>query len=561
MHLLSLRTSLAALLLVGSAACTGLIGDDGEGGTGGPDDDAKAVSGLGSTPLRRLTRLQYDNTIHQLLGIDASYADAFSPDEKIGAFHSNAVAPVTELDVENYMSAAEAIAAQAVAESLDSLVPCDAANVSGAEAEACATAFIESFGPRAYRRALTDLEVEELLGVYGTGLETDFASGIRLIIQTALQSPNFIYHVEPLGEAGEKIALDGYAIASRLSYFLWASMPDDVLFEAAAAGELDTVEGIRTQTARMLADDKARVTLANFHRQWLGLDAFDYVIKDPTLFPQFDDGMKAAMLKETDDFVDYVIRKGDGKLATLMTADFSFPGEELTALYDIEQGSSGGEPVSLDPSQRSGLLTHASVLAMHSHADQTSPIHRGVMVRQNVLCQTLPTPPENVNNTPPDPDPNLTTRERFAQHVEDPACAGCHSLIDGIGFGFENYDALGRFQAEENGLAVDASGEIVSAEGIEGAFDGVVELSEILSDSQLVQECFATQWFRYAFGRVEDDADRAQLDVIHEAFAASEHDVKELIFTIATSDAFRYRITPTQQDATQQDDSAEEVSP
>lgn len=553
---LPLRTSLAALLLVGSAACTGLIGDDGDGGAGGPDDEGQALSGLGSTPLRRLTRLQYDNTIHELLGIDASYADAFSPDEKIGAFHSNAVAPVTELDVENYMTAAETIAAQAVAESIDTLVPCDAATVSGTEAEACASTFIESFASRAYRRALTDLEVEELMGVYGTGLETDFASGIRLIIQTALQSPNFLYHVEPIGEPGEKVALDGYAIASRLSYFLWASMPDDALFEAAAAGKLDTVEGIRDQTARMLADDKARVTITNFHRQWLGLDGFENVIKDPELFPQFDDGMKAAMLKETDDFVDYVIRSGDGKLATLMTADFSFPGEELTALYGIDHASDGSEPVSLDPAERSGLLTQASVLAMHSHADQTSPIHRGVMVRQNVLCQTLPTPPENVNNTPPDPDPNLTTRERFAQHVEDPACAGCHSLIDGIGFGFENYDALGRFQAMENDLPVDASGEIVSAEGIEGAFDGVVELSEILSDSQLVQECFATQWFRYAFGRVEDDADEGQLDAIHEAFAASEHDVKELIFTIATSDAFRYRVTSTNEPTTD-----EEVSP
>ena len=549
MHHVSLRTSLAALLLVGSAACTGLIGDDGEGGTGGPDDDDGTISsGLGTTPLRRLTRLQYDNTVHQLLGIDASYADAFSPDEKIGAFHSNAVAPVTELDVENYMSAAEAIAAQAVADNLEGLVSCDPASVSGADAEACASAFIDSFAPRAYRRPITDLESEELLGVYGVGMETDFASGIRLIIQTALQSPNFIYHVEPLGEPGEQVALDGYAIASRLAYFLWASMPDDALFEAAASGELDSVEGIRNQAARMLADDKARVTIANFHRQWLGLDGFDKVIKDPELFPQFDDGMKAAMLKETDDFVDYVIRKGDAKLATLMTADFSFPGEELTALYGITQASNG-EPVSLDPAQRSGLLTHASVLSRHSHADQTSPIHRGVMVRENVLCQTLPTPPENVNNTPPDPDPNLTTRERFAQHVEDPACAGCHSLIDGIGFGFENYDALGQFQAEENGLAVDASGEIVSAEGIEGAFDGVVELSQMLSDSQLVQECFATQWFRYAFGRVEDDADEGQLQAIHEAFATSEHDVKELIFTIATSDAFRYRVTPTEPSA------------
>jgi Protein of unknown function (DUF1592)/Protein of unknown function (DUF1588)/Protein of unknown function (DUF1585)/Protein of unknown function (DUF1595)/Protein of unknown function (DUF1587) len=534
---MGLRTrNLAAFVLMTSAACTGLIGD----GDDVPDEGTTSVTadGLGATPLRRLTRAHYDHSIRDLLGIDASYASAFSPDEKVGAFHSNAIAPVTELDVESYMEIAETIAAVAV-DDLDALLPC-----APSEGAACGDAFIAGIGPRAYRRPLSELELEQLRGVFAVGSETDFASGIRLVVQTLLQSPHFLYHVEPTTQDGAPALLDGYALASRLSYFLWSSMPDDALLAAADAGELANVEQIQAQAERMLADDKADATITSFHRQWLRLDDFDQLVKDPAVFPEFDDVMRAAMIEETDQFVSHVMRHDDGRLSTLLTADYSFPGEALVELYGIDAAASG-EPISLDPNERSGLLTQASVLAIHSHGNQTSPVDRGVMVRENLLCQPLPTPPENVNNTPPDPDPELTTRDRFAQHVADPSCAACHKLIDGIGFGFEGYDALGRFRDMENGKPVDASGDITSAPGIEGAFDGVVELSQILSESELVRRCVSKQWFRYAFGRIEDDVDAKQLDVIYEGFAASDFDIRQLILAIVTSDAFRHRLDPS----------------
>jgi hypothetical protein len=477
--------------------------------------------------------------VRDLLGVSGSPAASFAPDEQVGAFHSNAVAPVTDLNIEQYMAAAESLANEAT-EDVSTLLPCDPA-VSGEDE--CAGEFISDFGARAYRRPLTDGDVAQLELVYQIGKQTDFASGIRMIVQTALQSPYFLYHVElPTAEAaGGLVRLDGYQLASRLSYFLWLSMPDRELFDAAAGGALDTREGVQAQAERLLADPKAQQAIATFHMQWLRLGELEQLVKDPDAFPEFDVAMRQAMHDETVRFADYVIREGDGRLETLLSAPYSFPSGPLVELYGLDVANGNYEPTQLAESERAGLLTHASLLATHAHGDQTSPVHRGVLVRENILCQTLPTPPENVNNTPPDPDPNLTTRERFAAHTEDPACASCHKLIDGIGFGFENYDAIGRYRDSENGKDVDASGVIGGTGDINGSFDGVVELAHMLATSDTVRDCMTRQWFRFAFGRVESDEDAAVVDSLHSGFASSDYDLRQLLYEIVTSDAFIYR--------------------
>jgi hypothetical protein len=168
-------------------------------------------------------------------------------------------------------------------------------------------------------------------------------------------------------------------------------------------------------------------------------------------------------------------------------------------------------------------------------------VHRGVTIRTNFLCQTLPPPPENVDNVPPDPDPNATTRERFAEHTENPACAGCHVLIDGIGFGFENYDAIGAFRTMEGTLSVDASGEIVSAQGIDGPFEGAVQLANRLAQSPEVEACVAQQWFNYALGRVPGDDDECSTDLILDDFRESGGSIRELMLRLVETDAFRTR--------------------
>jgi hypothetical protein len=340
--------------------------------------------------------------------------------------------------------------------------------------------------------------------------------------------------------AGGLVRLDPYELASRLSYFLWRSMPDQTLFDAAASGALDSGEGVRAQAERLLADDRAERAIVGFHMQWLGLRDMVQLEKDPEVFPDFDEDMRTAMQLETERFVDWVLRHGDGSLTSLLTAPYSFPTGPLSALYGVSE-SAGTEPVDLDPAERGGVLTHAGFLAMHAHTNQTSPVHRGVLVRENLLCQKLPPPPENVDNVAPEPDPSLTTRERFAVHTQDPACAQCHKLIDGIGFGFERYDALGVYRATENDKPIDASGQMVAVEEGDVSFDGALELGALLAQSPTVHQCLVRQWFRYAFGRMEGEHDKQQLEALEETFTISEQNVRELLLAVAVSDAIRFR--------------------
>ena len=253
-----------------------------------------------------------------------------------------------------------------------------------------------------------------------------------------------------------------------------------------------------------------------------------------------------AMLDETARFSSWVLREGDGTLETLFTAEFTITDDPgLLALYGVTlpEGHQPGDPVPLPEGQRAGLLTHASLLASHSHANQTSPIHRGVLVRQNLFCHMLPPPPPDVDDVPPDPDPNATTRERFDQHTSDPSCAGCHNLIDPVGFGFENYDGIGAFRTMEGDLPVDASGELLATD-VDGPFDGVVELAAQLVESQTVRQCVSRQWFRFALGRSETIEDTCTMDRLYESFESSGHDVRVLLRELVLSDAFRYRRSP-----------------
>lgn len=559
----------AVLTLTGlTTACyTGFAADDAEGGlsgggqTGGsasgggggdgqpdPDDPATLCmdEDIGDTPLRRLTATQYDHTVRDLLGLDGGYTADFAPDERSGAFKSNASAAVVELQVEQYMTAAEAVAVDAVAD-LEALLPCDIA-----EGDVCAQTFLADFAQRAYRRPLSTDENARVMAVYETGkaeANGDVVNGLRIAIGAVLQSPFFLYHVEfglsaeDIG-ADEMVELDGYELASRLSYFLWDSMPDDALFDAAASGELSSADGVRAQVDRMLTSPKAQDTIAAFHQQWLGVDELEHAEKNPEMFPQYDSTLAASMKDDVASFAQWVMTDGDGKLETLLTANVTLSEDpRLLSLYGVSVpvGHVSGEPITLPAGERAGLITMAGVMAEHAHPEQTSPIHRGVMLRQNFFCQQLPPPPPDVDNVPPSPDPNATTRERFAQHTSDAACASCHALIDPLGFGLEGYDAVGAFRTEEgNGLPIDDAGEVTSAD-VNGPFTGGVELAQILATSEIVQECTSRQWFRYALGRVETTADECALDSISEAFAESEYDVRALLREITLSSAFRFR--------------------
>jgi len=557
----ALRTSIALAALSLCVACDGqLLGNGGSADvTPGPGLTAGAGNGgagtsttppgekpldcsktqVAAAPLRRLTREQYDNSIRDLLGVEGHPSLALAADEKLAAFFSNSISPVSRLSVEQYRDAAEDLAAAAVKAQLDKLAGCPGAEQNAA----CADRFIQSFGRRAFRRPLSAEEAARYRGLFDANQARGFGEGIRVVLQTLLQSSNFVYHFELApAQAGAGVTpLSGYEVASRLSFALWDTSPDVELLDAAGAGMLDTKEGLRAQAERLLKSDRAKDALSSFHVQWLGLDGLLDTNKDAQLFPQFNDALKGAMRDEAVGFADFVIRRGDGRLETLLSAPFTVASPTVLSLYGATAAPAVDGTVQLDPAQRAGLLTQAAFLAAHSHPNQTSPVHRGLSVRKNLLCTDLPDPPANVNNNPPAPDPDATTRQRFEQHRTDPTCAGCHQLLDPIGVGFENYDAIGRYRSDENGLPIDAKGELVNAGTSSGTFSGAVELAKKLATSPEVRSCVQKQWFRFSLGRFEGPEDACTLQSLAADFEASDFDVKKLLLSLVTSDAFRYR--------------------
>jgi hypothetical protein len=450
------------------------------------------------------------------------------------------------------MEAAETLAAEAV-KNLAALLPCDPVAVGE---DACAGQFVQVFARRAYRRPVVAADADRLLRAYTAGRsEGSFAEGIGMVLRAALQSPSFLYRFE-FGAApapGEKLVrLSAPELAARLSYFLWASMPDEGLSAAADSGQLSTSQGVAAQARSMLSNPRARRAVTEFYDQWLALGALDTLIKDPLVHPEFTPELRAAMRAETPAFVEHVLWSGDGRLSTLLTSSLGFTTAPLAALYGVTQPSGAGlGRVTLPPQQRAGLLTQAGFLAVHALPNQSSPVTRGKFVRERFLCQEPPAPPPNLNVTPPEVDATRSTRERFAQHTADAACSVCHELMDPIGFGFEAYDAVGRFRTTDAGKSVDDSGWVAKSADLDGPFRGARELGEKLAASGQVRDCVTTQWLRYALGRFEGAGDLCSLEQLRAKFTASGGDLRELLIELTQTESFLYRRAV----------SAEELSP
>jgi hypothetical protein len=331
--------------------------------------------------------------------------------------------------------------------------------------------------------------------------------------------------------------LTGPAIADRLAALLWHSLPDTALLDAADRGELDTPAGIAAQAERMLMDAKGKDGVVEFFNQYLDIDKLSTTEKSATVFPAYSPAVRSAMWNETATFVDFVVRQGDARLATLLTSNLAQPSAPLAPLYGLAP-SDALSP--MDPKVRSGMLTHPSVLAVHAHSDQSSPVKRGAFIRDRVMCTPLPDPPPNVNAMPPMVDPNATTRKRFEQHRSNPSCGACHNLIDPVGFAFENYDGMGAYRTMEGNLPVDATGTLTGTVDMDGPFQNAVELSARFAASQQVRDCMATQWLRFALRRVETQADACSRQAIQTAFNENG-DMRKLILAVVQSDAFRFK--------------------
>jgi hypothetical protein len=365
-------------------------------------------------------------------------------------------------------------------------------------------------------------------------------------MQAMLQAPAFLYRLE-LGNGGssDPVALTDHEIAARLSYLLWGSAPDDALLKAADDGTLKTVAGREAQARRMLKDARARRAWVAFTRQWLDsarlLDV-QKTQKDPATFPDWSEQMRADVVSAQDRFVESAAFDGDGRLESLLTSTRHFVNPLLaTKLYGVG-APAGSDFAGVDVPNRPGLLTTAGFLAGEAHPVNPSPVLRGVFIMDRLLCSPPPNPPANVNTTiATGANAPKTNRERYAAHATSASCAACHTAIDGFGFPFESFDAIGRFRTSDGGSAVDTAGVVKGAGNVDGDVANVGELMTKLSQSSNVHACVTTQMFRYAFGKVEEDRDRCAIQTLDGGFAAGKNDVKELLVAVVKSSVFALR--------------------
>jgi hypothetical protein len=507
---------------------------DSEDPTPGVAVDPADPNAAGPMPLRRLNRREYNNTVRDLLGTTSRPADEFTEDND-GDFLFPRAGIVSILDAELLQAAAESLVSNL---DIGALLPCDPSSGE----EACAMSFIESFGLKAYRRPLLGEEKDRLKALYDKArgeLALDFESALGVVVEAILQSPAFLYRWE-LGPQlatmdGPVAKLGPYEIASRLSYFLWRSMPDQALFDAAAGGLLGTEAEVIAQAQRLLGDTKARESVASFFSDWLRMsqDAIEARDKDTTLYPEWQPDLQAAMAAETDQFVTGVIFEGDGTFQSLLTSPSSGASGALATLY-------GGGSGTLNAVQRGGLLTRAAFLTVTGAANGSNPVKRGKRIFQGLMCQELQPPPGVVIPPADPPEAGGTTRERFERHEEN-ACASCHQVLDPLGFAFENYDGIGKWRDTDNGGPVDASGTL-TLDGAPVSFNNGVELSTALAGSAEVRACFAKQWVRYALDRLETDYDKASIDNAAKLFSDGNFTVPALLVGVASTRSFRYRM-------------------
>jgi hypothetical protein len=488
----------------------------------GPNAD---LSGLvkvaaGGPSTRRLTHSQYNNTIRDLLGDPSRPASRFPPEDFVDGFKNQARSQsMSPLLVEAYSAAAERIAASAFrAPDLSGLIPCK-------QDVPCRETFVRTFGRRAFRRPLTEAETRRYLAAFAG--QSSFTEGARVVVEAMLQSPKFLF-------------IDG--IASRMSYFLWDTMPDEALLAAAAKGELKTAAGRERAARRMLADSRAGQAQDEFFNQWLRLERVPLASKERRQFPEFSPELASAMVEETRLLLQHLVST-DGNFLEALTADYGFLHSELATLYGVP-APAGQFGLVRFPSdaRRAGLLGHASFLAATAGPAETSPTARGIFIREQFLCQHVPPPPPNVNTTLADAnaDMPLTRRQRLAAHVESPACSSCHKLMDPIGFGLEHFDALGKWREKEVILGkpypLETGGEIAGLAG--SSFTDARQLGKILAESRVCQECIARQVFRYAHGRQERDADESSISRLAAAFKTSGFKFRELLLAVVMGDEF-----------------------
>jgi hypothetical protein len=484
----------------------------------------------------RLTHEQWEASVRDLLKLPASpgLSPSFAPDPPNGTFSNNERALFVSSDHRSdYQRGAETLATQ-VAGDAQAL-----SRVTGGVSDKAT--FVRAFGRRVFRRPLTPAEETKYQATFDSGAMysgsgNGFTDGVRMVIEAMLQSPHFLYRME-LGTDGAP--LGGYEMASKLSFFLRDTTPDDALLDAAAAGELDTSAGVLEKATAMLDGATGQAVMARYHTELFGLTRYDQIDKSATAFPDYDEAMNAEFQQADQMFFDRIFASGQG-LRAILTSPIAFVSSATARLYGVSASGSALTEVQLGP-ERPGYLTRLGYLALNANLSEPDPIHRGVDVINRLMCADLQPPPGTIPELP-EPMPGQTNRERVTTHTGEGTCGeGCHStLINPIGFAFENFDALGRIRTMDNGKPVDTTGEVETVTGMR-SFTGAPELAGILATDPSVHGCYSMHLAEYALARDVATNDRALVDGLEGISMNDNASIKASVLAIIGQPAFLTR--------------------
>jgi hypothetical protein len=521
-------------------------GEDDDGASAGSADDDGGDDGTPSDPeqvapigLRRLTADEYDNTLRDLLMDDTRASQLVFPEDLRTPFDNDYTLQEPSLAL---IEGADLLASDAAArlladpEKRELVVGC---SPSGPADETCFRSFVETFGRRAFRRPLTEAETTAFMTMQDHAIaKDDFWVGVDSVVRAVLQSPSFLYRVElgtPVPDDPMLFKLTGYEVATRLSYLMWGSTPSDELLDLAEDGALDDAEGTRAAAEAMLEDPRALDRIGRFHALWMGYETLPH-----------DYELVAAMQAETRALMQRIVIDERRPWQDLLRLEETFVDPMLAEHYGLEAPAGAGfEWVPYGDSGRKGLLSHGSFLSLGAKFGDTSPTQRGLLVQTRLFCQDIPPPPPdpdiNVDEPPGDPESQCKIDRYAAHRAAGTSCKGCHDLVDPIGLGLENYDAQGRWRTHDDGkpeCVIDGQGELATI----GTFSGPAELADLMISSGMLNQCVATQLYRFAVGRYAiGEADTPVLQMLAEEMGAEDFRFDELLLHLVESDMFRFR--------------------
>lgn len=556
------RALLCGLLAV-SAACyrgmgAGAGADDGgaddgdgsgsasDGGSDAGDSGGDGPAACADTPvdMRRLTELQYRRSIDAIFDGKVQPSAMFpSPSGKTPTGYSTELGAEEfgEHDVEQVVYAAEDVA-EGVAAVAPELIAC--AGEAGADA-ACVGEFLDRYGRRIYRRALTDDERATLLAVHAAAVADDasFTDALALVVDEMLQTPQFLYISEYA--AASPRPLEGFEVASRLSFLLWDSIPDDTLLDLAETDALVDRDAVISQAERMLADAKADTTIARFFREWSQTRMVSPADKSTEMFPFFDTDFAASVNESFDRYTIATVRDG-GTIDDMLRGSTAWVDAAMAEFFGV-QAPSGDDwaEVELDATRYRGVLTHPALQASLAHSDRTSPVFRGAFVRKRLLCEAMPPPPAGAMSVHLDLPPDPTARQESEARIARADCGACHALIDPAGLAFETFDAAGRYTTNDAlGRAIDPAGTLPGVAGMDITFADHAEMIDRLAEVPDVQKCFARHLFRFAMSRMDTDADACTIAEIEQTLVDAEGDLGAALVAIVGTDAYLQREAP-----------------